>query len=237
MGCMSKQNQDSPAPRHIGFIIDGNRRWARAHGLPQLEGHRRGERRLKAIAEAAFSRGVEFVTVYVFSTENWKRSSEEVNYLMDMAYRFARSEADDIHRKGIRVRCLGSADGVDPKLLEVIAAAEAKTINNTKGTLAFCFNYGGQQEIVSAVRTIVASGIPADDVTPEVIASHLYAPDIPPLDLIIRTSGEQRLSNFMLWRASYSELYFVEKHWPDFTEADLDTAFAEFGERTRRFGS
>lgn len=241
---MTPQSQPEPAtiaediltPRHIGFILDGNRRWATERGLPTLEGHKQGYGILKDIAEAALDRGVKYVSAYVFSTENWKRSKEEVNYLMKLAHWVATNELEELHKKNIRVRFLGEKTGLTPKLIEAIAKAEEKTEKNTKGTLALCFNYGGHQEIASAAAKMITDGIRAEDVTPEKVEEYLYDPSIPPIDLMIRTSGEQRLSNFMLWRVAYAELLFVDKHWPAMTEEDLDSALAEFSARSRRFG-
>ncbi len=218
-------------PTHIGLILDGNRRWAKAQGLPTLEGHKRGYENLKTIGRAGLARGIKYVTAYVFSTENWNRSQEEVSYLMDLLRWVLDKEVNELHKDNIRVRFLGSTERLDEKILEGIKKAEEKTAGNTAGTLGLCLNYGGQTEIVEAVRAI-GDG----EVTIESISEHLYAPDIPPVDLIIRTSGEQRISNFMLWRAAYSELWFTDKHWPDFTEADLDTALADYASRERRHG-
>lgn len=229
-------SDSSAIPKHIGLILDGNRRWARERSLPTMEGHRKGYEILKTISKAATGRGIKYMSAYVFSTENWKRSREEVDYLMSLLLWVAKNEVNELNKEDIRVRFLGSRERLGGKVVEAIDRAEEKTRGNTKGTLSLCLNYGGHQEIADAVRGIVASGIPTEDITPEVVAQHIYAPDIPPVDFVIRTSGEQRLSNFMLWRAAYSELYFADKHWPDFTEQDLDEALAEFARRKRRFG-
>lgn len=223
-------------PRHLGLILDGNRRWARQNGLPPLEGHRKGYQNLKTIAEAAIDRGVQYVSAYVFSTENWDRTKEEVNYLMGLLFWVATEEINTLHKKNIKVVMVGSEERLSPKTIKAIRGAEKKTAGNTGGTLALCLNYGGHQEIVDATKKIITEGIPAEKVTSELITQHLYEPEIPPVDLIVRTSGEQRLSNFMLWRAAYSELFFIEKHWPDFNETDLNMALAEFASRSRRFG-
>ncbi len=224
-------------PQHLGLILDGNRRWAKEQGKPAFEGHKAGYATLKTIAEAALDRGVKYLTAYVFSTENWNRTEEEVGFLMDFLHWVVTKEIDEIHNKGIRIRFLGSESRVQPKILEAIRKAEAKTAANTTGQLALCFNYGGQQEISEAVARMISEGVKPEEVTPEKIASYLYAPDIPDIDMVIRTSGEQRLSNFMLWRTAYSELYFDNtKHWPDFSVADLDLALAEYARRDRRFG-
>jgi undecaprenyl diphosphate synthase len=223
-------------PKHIGLILDGNRRWAKINGLPQLEGHRAGFENLKIIAEQAFERKVEFVTAFVFSTENWNRTKEEVGYLMDLAFRVITRDLKDSYEKGVKLVWVGSEEGVSDKLIRAIRNAEHETRDNTKGTLGVCFNYGGKKEITEAVRKIVREGTRAQDITEDVIRRYLYAPQLPDLDLLIRTGGEQRISNFMLWRAAYAELYFTEKHWPAFDEQDLDAAIAEYAARNRRFG-
>jgi undecaprenyl diphosphate synthase len=227
---------ETGAPTHLGLILDGHRRWTKENNLPTLEGHRRGYLNLKTIGQAAMDRGVKYVSAYVFSTENWNRSQEEVDYLMDLLYWVATKEVGDMNRQNIRVRFLGSKDRLSSKNIEAIAKAEKLTKENTGGTLALCLNYGGQTEIAEGVARMIADGVKPEEVTPDKISRYLYAPDIPPVDLIIRTSGEQRLSNFMLWRAAYSELMFIEKHWPDFTVADLDAALGVYANRHRRFG-
>lgn len=223
-------------PTHIGFILDGNRRWARARGLPTLEGHRRGYDNLKTIGKAAVNRGVKFISAYIFSTENWNRSKEEVSYLMNLAYILLKRDVAELNKEGIRVVWLGSPDKVSPKLQKAIKNAEESTKNNTRGTLCLCFNYGGHQEILDAAKRVLTSGVVPQELTIERFEQALYAPAVPPIDLLIRTSGEQRISNFMLWRAAYAELYFVDKHWPDFNEADLDAAMQDYASRHRRFG-
>ena len=225
----------STLPVQVGLILDGNRRWAKSHNLPSLEGHRAGYSNLKEIGKHAVNRGVRYISAYIFSAENWNRSREEVKYLLDLALLMATKEAREVHKEGIRVRFLGRREGLSEKLLKAITNAEELTKDNTRGTLAICFNYGGQQEIVDAAQKLAKAK--KTDFSVEDIAAALYAPDIPNVDLVIRTSGEQRLSNFMLWRAAYAELYFVKKHWPDFNTDDFDEALAEFAERQRRFGT
>lgn len=226
----------SNIPKHVGLILDGNRRWAKDNGLPALEGHRVGFGKLKDIGRHAVKRGVTFVSAYIFSTENWNRSREEVRYLLDLAFWLAGHELKEVHKEGIRIKFLGRQDGLSDKMLKAIHKAEDLTKNNTKGTLALCFNYGGQQEIVDAARELIRSGADPDGLDAKTFAEALYQPEVPPIDLLIRTSGEQRLSNFMLWRAAYAELYFVKKHWPDFTTDDFDAALAEYSTRHRRYG-
>lgn len=221
-------------PVHLGLIIDGNRRWARANGLPKLEGHRQGYLVLKKIIKAAIDRGVTYVSAYTFSTENWNRTTTEVKYLMDMALGILTKDVEELHKEGIRVCVAGSRTRLSQQLVAAIDDAENKTRDNSRGTLLLCFNYGGQGEIVDSVNALIKKR--AVDISAKDISAHLYAPDIPPVDFIIRTSGEQRLSNFMLWRSAYAELLFVEKHWPDFNEVDLDKALADYARRQRRFG-
>jgi undecaprenyl diphosphate synthase len=224
-------------PRHLGLILDGNRRWAREHNLPLMEGHKQGYENLKTISEAAFKEGVEYVSAYVFSTENWNRSKDEVSYLMKLMMWIFKHEIENINKHGIRLRAMGSKLRLGKALLRAIREAEELTKDNTKGTLLLCLDYGGQQEIVDAMKRIVEAGTPASEITAELISQNLYAPGIPPVDLIIRTSGEQRLSNFMLWEGTYSELMFTPTKWPDFSTAELQQMFVKYSKLQRRFGS
>lgn len=223
-------------PRHIGYIVDGNRRWAKKHGIPTYEGHLAGYNAILDVVLATFDTGVEYVSAYTFSTENWKRSEDEVSRLMGLTLKMLTADIGILQKNGIRLRMLGSRDHLSERIIKAIEKAEEKTANNTQGTLAVCFNYGGHQEIADACQEIVRSGVKADDITPELIASNLYASDVPPIDMIVRTSGEQRLSNFMLWRASYSEFLSLEKLWPDMTKDDVDAILEEYSRRGRRFG-
>lgn len=229
-------NKTPEVPVHLGLILDGNRRWASEHGFKPFEGHRRGYLRLRKVAEAAFDRGVKYVSAFVFSTENWNRSSEEVSYLMDLMYWVATKEVGKLHKNNIRIVFLGSKKRLEPRIVKAIDDAEEKTNHNTGGTLALCLNYGGQQELADAAALLIKKGVKAKDVTPELLAKNLYGPQLPPIDLIIRTSGEQRLSGFMLWSAAYAELKFVLKNWPAFTVADLEEALKDYALRQRRFG-
>lgn len=223
-------------PKHVGYIVDGNRRWAQKHGLPAYEGHLAGYNALQDVVRATFDAGVEYVSAYIFSTENWKRSQEEVGHLMGLVLKLLTSDLHLFSENNIRLKILGSTDQVSEKILAAINDAEATTADNTRGTLAICFNYGGQLEIADAVKEIVRSGVPADDITPDLIAQNLYYPEIPPLDLIVRSSGEERLSNFMLWRAAYSEFIFRDTLWPDMTKDDVAAILEEYSRRSRRFG-
>lgn len=221
-------------PHHIGIILDGNRRWASQRGLPGVEGHRAGFDSLQTIADHALEKGVKYLSVYAFSTENWARSHEEVLFLMTFLRRQLKKEISALHKKGVRFLWLGRTDKLDEKLVQELHGAEELTANNQKGTFCLCFNYGGQAEIADAAAKAASKG----EVTEQTIAANLYGgTDIPPVDLLIRTSGEQRISNFMLWRAAYSELFFTDVLWPDFSNDDLDEALAHYASRQRRFGS
>ncbi len=233
---VKKISMDNSTPNHIGLILDGNRRWAREHNLTIAEGHREGYQNLKTIAQAAIKHGVRYVSAYVFSTENWNREKQEVRDIMKLLKWVLSHEIKKIHKDNIRVRVIGSKIKLGAALVTAIHDAEKLTENNTRGTLLLCLDYGGQQEIVDATKDIIKSGVPAEQVTSELISSHLYAPDVPPPDLIIRTSGEHRLSNFLTWQSSYSELMFYDKKWPDFKEKDLNSALRKFKKINRRFG-
>lgn len=231
---MAERNTD--VPQHLGIIMDGNRRWAKAHGLPSIEGHVHGQDVLQQVSKQAFEQGVQYVSAYVFSTENWQRSKKEVAGLMRLVQRAMRTYLDEFHTAGIRLQVLGQREGLDAKTLATIEAAEQKTRHNTRGTLALCFNYGGQQEIVDAVRSIVEKSVSPAEITPEGFVQYLYAPEVPPVDLLVRTGGEQRISGYMLFRAAYAELYFTDVFWPDFNGVELQKALTEYNRRQRRFG-
>lgn len=223
-------------PKHVGYIVDGNRRWAKKHGIPTYEGHLAGYNTLKDVAVATLEQGVEYMSAYVFSTENWKRSSDEVRKLMSLVLKLVTSDLPEFQKRNIRLQILGSRENVDEKIIKAIDKAEAETAGNTGGILALCFNYGGQLEITEAVKKIVQAGVKAQDISEELIAQNLYAPEVPPLDVVVRTSGEQRLSNFMLWRSAYSEFIFLKKNWPDMTKDDVASIMKEYAKRQRRFG-
>lgn len=227
---------DLMIPKHVGYIVDGNRRWAKTHGLPTYEGHLAGYNAIQEVAQASFDAGVEYVSAYIFSTENWKRSEDEVGKLMGLVLKLLTSDLHIFADNNIRLRVLGSQDNVSDRVLKAISEAEERTKDNTGGTLAICFNYGGQLEIVDAVKKIVHEGTDEADITAELIEKNLYAPEVPPVDMLVRTSGEQRLSNFMLWRAAYSELMFLDKLWPDMTKDDVTAIIEEYSRRDRRIG-
>ncbi len=223
-------------PVHLGLILDGNRRWARERGLPVAEGHRQGYLALKKVCKSALKHGVRYVSAYVWSTENWKRDRQEVQDIMRLFLWVFKHEVKELDAEGIRLRVIGSKLQLGHALARAIHEAEERTKGNTRGTLLLCLDYGGQQEIVEAMKRVIAEGVAPDDITPELISKYLYAPDVPPIDLIIRTSGEQRLSNFMMWESAYSELAFCKGYWPDFNEADLEREIGHYGQRHRRFG-
>ena len=223
-------------PTHVGYIIDGNRRWAKAHGLPKYEGHLAGYNALKDVLLETLSRGVKYASAYVFSMENWKRSEEEVGHLMGLLLKILEADVPIFIENNVRLRVVGSRSGLSEAILKAIDKAEESTKDLENGELLLCLNYGGHLEIADAVKEIVRSGVSADEVTPELISQHIYAPEVPPCDIIVRTSGEQRLSNFMLWRSAYSELHFIDKNWPDMTTDDVDDILEEYSRRNRRLG-
>lgn len=226
----------TPIPTHIGFIMDGNRRWARSHGLPAYEGHMAGYNAFKEVGQACFDLNIKYLTYYAFSTENWKRDAQEVSGLMKIFVMAVNKELKRSIEEGIRIRFLGRRDMLGAKVLKAMEKAETATKDLTAGNLSICLDYGGQQEIADAAKQCLADGLTADDITPEAIGKRLYSPEVPPMDLIVRTSGEQRLSNFMLWRAAYSEFLFLEKHWPEMTKDDVTDIIEAYGQRSRRFG-
>ena len=227
---------DKLMPKHIGYVIDGNRRWAKMHGLPTYEGHLAGYNAIKEVLLETLHSGVKYATAYIFSTENWKRSKDEVGYLMGMLLRALESDLPTFLEHNVQLKVIGTRDDLSDAVLKAIDKAEDKTASLNGGTLLLCLNYGGQLEIVDAVKKIVQSGLESEDITAEVISNNLYAPEVPPCDLIVRTSGEQRLSNFMLWRAAYSEFIFLEKNWPDMTKDDVSAILETYASRQRRFG-
>lgn len=223
-------------PRHIGFIIDGNRRWAKQHGLPAYEGHMAGYNTLEDVLVDTIKMGVEYVSIYIFSTENWKRSQDEIKRLMSLILKLLIKDIEILEKNDIKLLVLGSRENVSDRILKAIDEAEERTKNNKSGTLALCFNYGGHLEIVDAVKKIVAAGVLVNEINEQTIEQNLYAPEVPPLDLVVRTSGEQRISNFMLWRSSYAEFIFLDKLWPDMKKEDVQAILQEYSKRHRRIG-
>lgn len=223
-------------PRHIGYILDGNRRWAKKHGLPTYEGHLAGYNALKDVIEASADAGVEYISFYTWSTENWTRAEHEVRGVMKLIRRLFKVDIKQLVKDDFKLVVLGGRERLPDDINQMIDEAEAASKNGSRATLAMCFNYGGQQEIVRAARRIAAAGLDPDTVTAEVFEQYLDHPDIPPCDMVVRTSGEQRLSNFMLWRSAYSELMFLDKLWPDMRSEDVNAIIKEYNRRHRRFG-
>lgn len=223
-------------PTHLGLILDGNRRWATEQNLPSLKGHYQGAEVLKETAVAAVNAGIKYLSAFVFSTENWNRSKTEVNYLMKLIVRFLDIYMNDLEENEIRVVHVGARDGLPKSVLQAIDKAVRKTEHFKRGTLAVCINYGGQQEIVDAAKKLLRQKVDPQRLSIREFEEYLYEPDLPPVDLVIRTSGEYRTSGFMLWRAAYAEYIFVDKYWPAFTKQDLKFALLYYAKRQRRFG-
>lgn len=218
---------------HLGIIADGNRRWAKERGLPTLEGHKKGLDRIKELVGAADKAGIKFITFYVFSTENWGRSIEEVSYIMKLAETRILKYAEELAKNNARMLILGSKTKISPKLASIIDEAEQITANCTGTTVCLCFNYGGEQEIADAAA--IAAEVEGE-ITPETIRKHLYHPEVPNVDMVVRTSGEERISGFMLWRSAYAEMMFMKKYFPDMEASDIDVILTEYEKRNRRFG-
>jgi undecaprenyl diphosphate synthase len=223
-------------PTHVGIIMDGNGRWAKRRGLPRLAGHHAGTENVRRITIACSDVGVQVLTIYAFSTENWRRPPEEVTGLMRLLAQRIDREAAELHRNNVQIRHVGVLDGIQPRLSDRVRAAVELTRANTGLILNVAFNYGARHEIARAVRRMLAQGVLPQDVTEELIDQHLDTAGLPDLDLIIRTGGEMRLSNFLLWQAAYAEYYSTPICWPDFGREELLQAFAEFARRVRRFG-
>lgn len=224
-------------PRHVAIIMDGNGRWARQRGLARIEGHEAGTENIRRITHAAGRMGIKYLTLWAFSAENWRRPKEEVEGILNILSRAIETETDELHRQGAQLRHIGDLGSLSPELREAIGDAIHRTRNNDKLVLTLAFNYGGRQELLRAVREIVASGVDADDIDEEMIERHLYTRDLPDPDLIIRTSGEYRLSNFLCWQGAYSELHFCPTLWPDFGPEHLEAAVMDYAHRERRFGA
>ena len=227
-------------PRHVAIIMDGNGRWAAERGQPRSSGHRQGVEALRRTVRAAGEIGIEILTLYSFSSENWSRPDSEVRFLLEIMRRFIRTDVADLHKNNVRVMMIGGREGLEPGILSMIEEAEALTRNNTAQKLVIAFNYGSRQEISRAVATIarkIASGkIAPSDITPAVISNHLDTAGLPDPDLLIRTGGEQRLSNYLLWQCAYTEFVFMPEYWPEFDATMLNRAIDEFRSRDRRFG-
>lgn len=223
--------------KHLAIILDGNRRWARERGLSTFEGHRVGYQRIKDVSKWCLERDIKILTVYAFSTENWNRSKDEVKYLMTLMNKAFSEDLDELNKLGFKINIIGSRDRISKTIKKNIEKIENETKNNKKAILNICFNYGGRLEIVEAVKKIVEDGIEVDKINEELISKYIWFKEQPEPDLIIRTSGEKRLSGFLTWTSVYSELYFPRCYWPDFDEKELDKAIKEFERRKRRFGA
>ena len=225
-----------PLPRHVAIVMDGNRRWARLHGVSEGEGHARGVDAIRPIVERAGDVGVEALSIFAFSRENWQRRPEEVETLFGLMEAAIRRETPDLIGQGVRVRVLGRLHELPETTRKSIEESLAATAGGNRLALNIAFNYSGHSEIVDAVRGALADGLTAAEIDEQEVRDRLYTADLPPLDLLIRTGGEQRISNFLIWQAAYAELYFSDRLWPDFDPAEFDAALAEYARRSRRFG-
>ncbi len=227
-------------PRHVAIIMDGNGRWAKKHGKERIYGHQEGTQRVKDIVKAAINSGVEYITLYTFSKENWRRPKEELDFLMELLVESIKNELDELNKNGIRLHIIGDLESLPDKVKENVRNALDTTKHNTKLNLVMALNYGARWEITEAVRNIatkVAAGsLSVEEINDEIFSEHLTTKDIPDPELLIRTSGEQRISNFLLWQIAYTELYFTEKFWPEFKEEDFYEALLDYQKRERRFG-
>lgn len=223
-------------PKHIGFILDGNRRWAKKHGLPTYEGHLAGVTALEDVLETCVEQGIEYISFYTWSTENWHRAESEVRATMKIIRSIFGRELKRLIKEGCKFVVIGDLEGVPDDIKKLMQKAEEDSKHGTKATLVMCFNYGGQQEIVRAAQRAIESGVSADELKLDNFSQFLDHPEIPACDVIVRSSGEKRLSNFMLWRSAYSELIFVDKLWPDMRPGDVTAILKEYTKRDRRFG-
>jgi undecaprenyl diphosphate synthase len=235
---VSKKDHELPesVPAHIAIIMDGNGRWAMARGLPRLEGHRAGTENLRRVIQACVEFGIKYLTIYAFSTENWGRPQEEVQGLMKIFEDVIDSELEELHEKGVQLRLIGRLDRLAPDIREKVQHALNYTQHNRRLILNVAFNYGGRDEIVNAIQCMIRDGVPADQITEELVNQYLFTVGVPDPDLIIRTSGELRGSNFLIWQGAYSEWYFPPVFWPDFDKEQLRLALEEYGHRERRYG-
>jgi len=229
--------ETNAVPQHIGYILDGNRRWAKKHGLPTYEGHLAGVNALEEVIRESIDQGVKYISFYTWSTENWKRAEVEVLGIMKLVRMLFKRELKKLIKEGCRLVVMGSRELVPDDILKMIDDAETQSRAGTKATLVMCFNYGGQQEIVRAAQRITAKGIDPAEIDEKEFEKYIDHPDVPPCDLIVRTSGEQRLSNFMLWRSAYSEFIFLDKLWPDMRKEDVTGIIEEYSRRARRYGT
>ena len=222
--------------KHIAIIMDGNRRWAKEKFLPSAMGHQKGVDSLRSTMRLFDKYGIKYLTVYAFSTENWNRKKEEVEFLMGLLAKTLLNELDEMHAENVKIRFLGDLSKLGDYLIDIVKKAENKTKNNTGVNLNIAFNYGSRDEIKNALKEIVKEGVAPEEITEELISQHLYTKDIPDPDLLIRTGGEKRISNYLLWQLAYSELYVTDKYWPEFNNEELCKAIIDFEHRNRRFG-
>ena len=222
--------------KHIAIIMDGNRRWAKEHNLPSAAGHKKGVTSLRNVVRACDEFGVKYLTVYAFSTENWKRSKEEVDFLMDLVAVTLKNELDDMDKENVKISFIGDRLKLSDKLQKVTSNAQEKTKSNTGVNLQIALNYGSRDEIVNAVKSIIDNNYKSEDITADVISQHLYTKDIPDPDILIRTGGEKRISNYLLWQIAYSEVIVVDEYWPEFDRCSLLKCIEEFNRRQRRYG-
>lgn len=223
-------------PKHVAIIMDGNGRWAKQRGLPRSEGHRQGTENLRRLIRASVEFNIEILTIYAFSTENWNRPRREVQLLMRILEMVIDRELEELNQEGVQIRHIGELDGIDERLQKKVIEACETTKHNTRLILNVAFNYGGRDEIVHAIQALIRKGIPAEAITEELISEHLYTAGLPDPDLLIRTSGEFRLSNFLIWQGAYAEHYYTPVYWPDFDKEALREALDEYAQRKRRFG-
>jgi undecaprenyl diphosphate synthase len=241
IGTAAEAPDGGAIPRHVAIIMDGNGRWAKARGLPRAAGHREGAEALRRIVRASAEFGVDYLTVFGFSSENWKRPAQEVTDLMGLLRLYLRKEIAEIDREGVRLRVIGDRDRLSTDIIQLIEDAERRTAGNTRLNLTVALSYGGRAEIVRAAQQLAkavrAGSLDPEDINEDSFHRHLFTADIPDPDLVIRTSGEKRISNFLLWQSAYAEYVFMDKLWPDFAGEDLKSAIAEFGGRKRRYGA
>ena len=236
MNTVSNKKKIVPLPNHIGIIMDGNRRWAKRHGLDALEGHFAALKNLHSLLEYVNEQQIKCVTIFLFSTENWSRSEDEIKGLFWLFEEALDKEAPYLHQQGVQLRHLGRLDELPNSLQAAIKKAVELTKNNTERTISLAINYGGRTEILDVIRRIIADGIPPQDIDEKLFSSYLYTAGLPDVDLLIRTSGELRISNFLMWQSAYSEFYFTEVLWPDFNKEEFEKALITYSQRQRRFG-
>ena len=236
MEAQEKADLPEKMPRHVAIIMDGNGRWALSRGLPRLAGHRAGTENLRRVIEACVEFGIQYLTIYAFSTENWGRPTAEVRGLMRILEDVIERELRELHEEGVQLRHIGSLERILPSLRKKVLEAIELTKNNSRLVLNVAFNYGGRDEIVHAIKRMIQDGVKAEEVNVELVSQYLYTSGVPDPDLVIRTSGELRISNFLIWQAAYAEWYFTPTYWPDFDKEEFRRALVEYSQRERRYG-